>query len=98
MFNANNFRIIETKEEFLKDYNPENKVYDRIGVMMPQSFNVDEVNFPIAMKYVDSWDAHFRGYWYVTPMEEALENIKKEYQKQINYYTNKMIEINKIGG
>ena len=26
------------------------------------------------------------------------EDIKKEYQKQINYYANKMIEINKIGG
>ena len=81
MFKMNGYRIIETKEEFLSDWNPTFERYD--GAVMPIRFDIDKATFPLAVEYHESWDNHFCGSWFIVPIEEARENILAAYREHI---------------
>lgn len=83
MFDAKCYRIIETKEEFLEDWNSTFKRYDH--AVMPTNFSIDKATFPMALKYCSSWDSHCCGSWFFVSIEEARENILKIYQDRISY-------------
>jgi hypothetical protein len=88
MFQGNGYRIIETKEEFLKDWNTSWKRYDH--AVMPDDFSLDKTTFPMALYYYEPWDYHCCGNWAYVSLEKAAAEILKTYQENIDYFTERV--------
>lgn len=87
MFRANGYNIIETKEEFLSDWNPKTQRWNYNA--MPQEFDVNTATFPIALKYIEPWDSHCCGTYIIVPIKEAVSYILTEYDSMLKNITNK---------
>ena len=96
MFKSTNYRIIETKEEFLIDWNERCGRYNY--AMMPSSFNIDEASFPLALYFSESYDPHCCGSWSIEPLEEAKAIILKAYKDNIDYFTKKLEQLKNLRG
>lgn len=96
MFKANGYRIIETKEEFLEEWNARWERYN--SAVMPYSFNLDKATFPIALRYWESFDPRCCGSWSIEPLEETKAIILQAYQDKVNHFTNKIEQLKNFGG
>ena len=94
MFKANGYYIIESKEEFLKNWDASWKRYD--NAVMPYGFDVETATFPMALVYCESWDAHFCGSWDYQDVAETKEIILKAYQEEIDFFIKKKFELNQF--
>lgn len=94
MFKGNGYRIIETKEEFLKDWSASWGRYD--NAIMPRTFSLDKAIFPMALYYYDSCDPHFCGSWGYVSLEKATAEILKAYQEKIDYLTERFQKLKQL--
>ena len=85
MFRANGYCIVETKEEFLENWDSR---WNRWRYQaMPRDFDIETATFPMALIYCESFDSHSCGTYYFTPMEEAISVILTEYDNIIKNIT-----------
>ena len=83
MFATKTYRIIESKEEFLKEWNGAWRRYARAA--MPRDFDVDTATFPLALGYRESFDERSCGDWDIKPLEEVRANILQAYKEEMEY-------------
>jgi hypothetical protein len=89
MFISGYYRIVETKEEYLKDYSESWNRYD--GGLPPFSISeIDTITFPIGLHYSASDDGHFCGSWWMYPAEEIKEKIIQSHREVIECYTQRI--------
>lgn len=91
MFKADNYRIVETKEEFMKGWKEFSQRYD-YGAM-PMGFSLDTATFPLGLKYHESIDPHSCGDWIVIDVDTARNEIARLYQEEIDYYAVKLNQL-----
>lgn len=96
MFKMNGYRIVETKEEFEKEWKPSWRRYD--GFEMPGGFSLEKATFPMALhhNYNADYDPYSCGSWSYAPLEMAIVEITKAYEEEIEYFTKRIQQIKKI--
>lgn len=96
MIKYGDYRIVETKEEYLKDWDSNWERYD--GGLSPFYISeIDKITFPIGLHYSSSWDPRCCGDWYMFPVEEIKAKIIQSCQDEIECLVNKIRRIEKIG-
>ena len=86
MFSMKGYRIVETKEEFLKKWSPTWWRYD--NKLMPGNFSIDTATFPMALHYIEDWE-----HWSYYPFEETKNIILEAYQEKIDFFTKRIQEL-----
>lgn len=87
MFRANNYYIIENKEDFLENWD---KNWERLAnAVMPNNFDLAKAKFPLALYRVESWQPQFCDNFSYASMEKAIEEITKAYDEEIEYFTDR---------
>ena len=86
MFRANGYCIVETKEDFLENWDSRWERWR--GQAMPRDFDIETATFPMALIYCESFDSHCCGSYSFTSMEKAISVILTEYDNMIKNITN----------
>lgn len=86
MFRANGYCIVETKKDFLENWDSRWQRWR--GQTMPRDFDVETATFPMALIYCESFDSHCCGSYSFTSMEKAISVILTEYDNIIKSITN----------
>ena len=96
MFDICCYRIVETKEEFLKDWDKWRWEYDGSDMEWP-SFNPETATFPLPL-------LRYRGFgpitgWTVRPFEEVKTTILQAYREyDEEYYAEKIKRLENLRG
>lgn len=86
MFTAYPYRIVETKEEFVKHWKPEWNRYR--GAALPKDINYnDPAIFPLALRYNEPWEPGECGTWSIAPLEDAVQIIYEAYNEDFKRLT-----------
>ena len=93
MFSGNKYRIIETMEEFLQDWDSTTKSYD--NGTMPTNFSLEKNSFPLALKWTEGY-FYWSGDWEYCSIEECISKITERYEDEIKFYSEKLEKIKNL--
>ena len=83
MISVNDYVIVENREEFEEYLHPFDKhIFD--GAVLPAGFNIEEVSFPLALRYCYPYNSGCMGSWAIVTLDKAKKEMVKMLKKEIN--------------
>ena len=83
MISVNDNVIVESREEFEKYLHPFDKdIFD--GAVLPAGFNIEEVSFPLALRYCYPYNSGCMGSWVIVTLDKAKKEMVKMLKKEID--------------
>ncbi len=92
MIKVGNYCIVENRADYDEHLNPVREDLFE-GAVLPNNFNIEEMNFPFAFELSPAWDAHFLDSWYVIEVAEAKEKMLQFLNEGIEIRQKMIMEI-----